>query len=62
VNEERHPVQRPSDDIGELDSPLKNTLVAFFNLAKCRAELRTARKITTCFVILASHPCDDAAY
>ncbi|HZZ73490.1 MAG TPA: hypothetical protein VFE24_14645 [Pirellulales bacterium] len=43
------------------NSLLENTLVAFFNVAKCRAEFRTARKIVACVVILASHPCDDAA-
>ena len=42
-------------------SPLKNAFVAFFNLAKCGAQLRTARKITTCVAILSSHPCDVAA-
>jgi hypothetical protein len=42
-------------------SLLKNAVVAFFNLAKCGAKLRTARKITTYVAILASHPCDDAA-
>jgi hypothetical protein len=31
---------------------LKNAFLAFFNLAKCRAKLRTARKITTWVVIL----------
>jgi hypothetical protein len=42
-------------------SPLKNAVVAFFNLAKRGAKLRTARKITTYVAILSSHPCDDAA-
>ena len=46
---------------GPASRPLKNALVAFFNLAKCEAKLRTARKITTYIAILASHPCDDAA-
>ncbi len=41
--------------------PLKNAVVAFFNLAKCGAKLRTARKITTCVAILSSRPCDVAA-
>ena len=40
-------------------SPLKNAVVAFFNLAKCAAKLRTARKITTYVAILPSHPCDE---
>jgi hypothetical protein len=35
---------------------LKNALVAFFNLAKCGAKLRTARKKTTHVAILSSHP------
>jgi hypothetical protein len=43
------------------NSPLKNAVVAFFNLAKCGAKLRTARKITTCVAILSSRPCDGAA-
>ena len=44
-----------------LNRLLKNAIVAFFNLARCRAKLRTARKITTCVAILSSHPCDGAA-
>jgi len=40
---------------------LKNAIVAFSNLAKRGAKLHAARKITTCVVILPSHPCDDAA-
>ena len=40
---------------------LKNAIVAFFNLAKCRAKLRTARRITTYVAILPSHPCDVTA-
>jgi|GEM_PF-4360789 len=42
------------------NSLLKNALVAFFNLAKLRAQPLAARRITTYVVILASHPCDDA--
>jgi hypothetical protein len=38
---------------------LKNAFVAFFNLAKRRAKLAAARKMTTRIVILASRPCDD---
>jgi|GEM_PF-5090203 len=41
-------------------SLLKNACLAFFNLAKLNAKPLAARKITTCVVILASHPCDDA--
>ena len=41
-------------------SLLKNAVVAFFNLTKCEAKLRTARKITTCVAILRSRPCDHA--
>ena len=48
-------------DTARLSSLLKNALVAFFNLAKRGAKLRTARKITTCVAILSSHPCDVAA-
>ena len=40
---------------------LKNTVVAFFNVAKFGAKLLTARKITTYVVILASLPCDVTA-
>jgi hypothetical protein len=41
---------------------LKNAVLAFFNLAKCGAKLRTARKITPARRdYLPSHPCDDAA-
>jgi hypothetical protein len=40
---------------------LKYAIVAYFNLAKCEAKLRTARKITTYVLILGSHPCDHAA-
>jgi hypothetical protein len=40
---------------------LKNAILAFFNLAQCEAELRTARKITTYVAILSSHPGDVAA-
>jgi len=43
------------------NSLLKNSLLAFFNLAKLRAKLFAARKITTYVAILASHPCDAAA-
>ena len=43
------------------NSPLKNAFVAFFNLARCRAKLRTARKIPTYVAILSSPPCDAAA-
>ena len=46
---------------GPPSSPLKNAIVAFFNLAKCGTKSRTARKITTCVAILSSHPCDVAA-
>jgi len=42
-------------------SPLKNAIIAFFNLARFGAKLRTARKIATCVVILSSLPCDVAA-
>jgi hypothetical protein len=42
-------------------SPLKFAIVAYFNLAKCEAKLRTARKITTYVFILGLHPCDHAA-
>src|SRR5688572_11960256 len=35
--------------------------MAYFNLAKCRAELRTARRITIYIAIRSSHPCDEAA-
>ncbi len=41
-------------------SLLKHATVAFFNLARCGAKLRTARRIATCVAILASHPCNDA--
>ena len=44
-----------------VSSPLVNALVAFFNLAKCGAKLRTARKTPIFIVVLTSHPCDDAA-
>jgi hypothetical protein len=40
---------------------LKNAIVAFFNLAQCRAKLIGARKTATFVAILTSHPCDDAA-
>ena len=54
------------------DSPLKNALVAFFNLAKLRAKLLAARKITLssplgdpwgsqASFILGSPPCDHTA-
>jgi hypothetical protein len=43
------------------NSPLKNAIQAFFNLAKCGAKPRTARKIATWVAILSSHPCDVAA-
>ena len=43
------------------NSLLKNAVVAYFNLAKCEAKLRTARRITTYVAILSSHPCDVAA-
>ena len=39
-----------------LSSLLKNAIVAFFNLAKRLAKLRTAHKITTYVAILSSHP------
>jgi hypothetical protein len=44
-----------------LSSLLKNAFLAFFNLAKSRAELAAARK-TNAFqtFVLASHPCDDS--
>jgi len=35
--------------------------VAFFNLARRKAKLREARKITTYVAILSSHPCEVAA-
>jgi hypothetical protein len=44
-----------------LSRPLRYAIVAFFNLAKRGAKLRTARKITTYVAILSSHPCDGAA-
>jgi hypothetical protein len=47
--------------VGAAISPLKNAIVAFFNLAKCRAKLVTARKTATWVAVLASHPCDAAA-
>jgi|GEM_PF-468057 len=40
---------------------LKNAVVAFFNLARRKAKLREARKITTYVAILSSHPCEVAA-
>ena len=46
---------------GGHSSLLKNAVVAYFNLAKCEAKLRTARRITTYVAILSSHPCDVAA-
>ena len=41
-------------------SLLKNAVVAFFNLARLRAKLLAARKISTYVAILTSHPCDAA--
>ena len=38
---------KAAQDAGRPISPLKNAIVALFNLAKCGAKLRTARKITT---------------
>ena len=63
-------IEKISSQISELsraryaktvNHPLKIAIVAFFNLAKCEAKLRTALKITTYVVILRSHPCDRAA-
>jgi hypothetical protein len=47
-------------DIGTrpTSSPLKNAIVAFFNLAKCGARLAKLAKSSP---VLASHPGDDAA-
>jgi hypothetical protein len=42
-------------------SLLKNAIVAFFNLAKCEAKLRTARKITPTsrgYFVIASMRCN----
>ena len=44
-----------------LNSALKLAVPAYLNLAKREAKLRTARKITTCVIILPKHPCDAAA-
>ncbi len=44
-----------------LSSPLKNTFVAFFNLAKLAYMLLAARKITTYVAILSITSCDAAA-
>ena len=44
-----------------VNSPLKNTILAYFNLGKLGAKLLAARKSTTYVVDLASHPCDAAA-
>ena len=41
---------------------MKNALVAFFNVARFGAKLLTASKKTTYVVILASPPCDFAAW
>ena len=43
------------------NSPFKKCPPGIFNLAKGRAKLRPARKMTTCVVILGSHPCDRTA-
>jgi apolipoprotein N-acyltransferase len=53
--------QGSDDSLRSTNSPLKNALAAFFNLAKHGAKLHAARKITTGVDILPSHPCDDAA-
>ncbi len=44
-----------------LNSLLKNTIVAFFNLARVAAKLLPARKITTYVAILSITSCDVTA-
>ena len=47
--------------LADFNSPLKNAIAVFLNLAKFGAKLLTGRKITTYVVILASPPGDAPA-